>query len=140
MLHKRLQRPFAHLALLAMLALALLPSAGRIASALRTHDTIDDFGLAALCSPSGLGAASPVFERAARLQAGVDPAAPAPGKPSPHDGDCAYCPLLGGIALPMPHVLAALPSLAADATPSPTWVARPLERLPGAHGPRGPPA
>ena len=71
MSRSRLQRPFAHLALLAMLALSLLPSAGRIAAALRSDDAVDTIGLTALCSPSGLGAISPAAKLAAQLQAAL---------------------------------------------------------------------
>lgn len=140
MSRSRLQRPFAHLALLAMLALSLLPSAGRIASALRGGDAVDAVGVAALCSPSGLGAASPAAKLAAQLQAALQPDRPAPSAPSPHTDDCAYCPLLGGLAPAVPAIAIALPALHPVAPHAIVTVAFPRERLPGAPGARGPPA
>ena len=137
MLRSRFQRPFAHLALLAMLALSLLPSAGRIASALRSGDAVDTLGVAALCSPSGLGAASPAAKLAAQLQAALQPDRPAP---SPHGDDCAYCPLLGGLAPAVPTLVVASPILPAIAPPAIATIASPRERPPGAPGARGPPA
>ena len=139
MSRSRLQRPFAHLALLAMLALSLLPSAGRIATALRGGDAVDAVGVAALCSPSGLGAASPAAKLAAQLQAALQPAHPAPSAPSPHDDDCAYCPLLGGLVPAVPALAIALPAPHPVAPPAIATLAFPRERLPGAPGARGPP-
>lgn len=139
MSRSRLQRPFAHLALLAMLALSLLPSAGRIANALRGGDPVDSLGVAALCSPSGLGAASPVAKLAAQLQAALQPDRPAPSAPSPHADDCAYCPLLGGLAPAVPALAITLPAPHPIAPPAIATVPSPRERLPGAPGARGPP-
>jgi hypothetical protein len=139
MSRSRLQRPFAHLALLAMLALSLLPSAGRIAAALDRDASADALDIAALCSPSGLGAASPAAKLAAQLQAARQPDRSAPSAPSPHDDDCAYCPLLGGLAPAVPTLVVASPILPAIAPPAITAVASPRGRLPGAPGARGPP-
>jgi len=140
MARPRVQRPFAHLALLAMLALSLLPSAGRIAGALRGGPATDPLDLAALCSPSGLGADSPAAKRLAQLRATLPPDRPAPPAPSPHDDDCAYCPLLGGLAPAVPALAAATPILPAIAPPAlPLAAASFRERPPGAPGARGPP-
>lgn len=144
MARPRAQRPFAHLAhlahlaLLAMLALALLPSAGRIVGALRGGNAIEPLGLAALCSPSGLGADSPAAKRIAQLRAMLPPDRPAPPAPSPHD-DCAYCPLLGGLAPAVPALAVATPILPAIAPPALPVAASFRERPPGAPGARGPP-
>jgi hypothetical protein len=135
MSRSRFQRPFAHIALLAMLALSLLPSAGRIAAALQRDDAIDAFAAAALCSPSGLGADSP----AATLQKALRPDRPAPSAPSPHADDCAYCPLLGGLSPAVPTLALALQIPPSIAPPAITADALPHERLPGAPGARGPP-
>ena len=137
MTRARLQRPFAHLALLAMLALALLPSAGRIAGALRAIASADDIALSAMCMPSGLGAASPALKRILPTDEG---GRPAPSAPSPHDDDCAYCPLLVGFAPTLPAPAIALAPLPAIAPPALAAVAPLRERLPGAPGARGPPA
>ena len=122
-----------------MLALALLPSAGRIASALRGGETVDALGVAALCSPSGLGAASPAATLAAQVQAALQPGRPAPPAPSPHDDDCAYCPLLGGLSPAVPARTIALRIPQPIAPPAIAVFALPHERLPGAPGARGPP-
>lgn len=137
MARSRLQPPFAHLALLAMLALALLPSAGRIAGALRATASADDIALSAMCMPSGLGAASPALKRILPSDEG---GRPAPSTPSPHDDECAYCPLLVGFAPTLPAPAIALAPLPAIAPPALAAVAPLRERLPGAPGARGPPA
>lgn len=139
MSRSRRQRSFAHLALLAMLALSLLPSAGRIASALRGGDAVDALGVVALCSPSGLGAASPAAKLAAQLQATLQPDRPAPSAPSPHDDDCAYCPLLGGITPAVAALAVSTPVLPAISPPAITSVTFLRGRLPGTRGARGPP-
>ncbi|MBW8850814.1 MAG: DUF2946 family protein [Xanthomonadales bacterium] len=142
MARPRAQRPFAHLAhlaLLAMLALALLPSAGRIAGALRGDGAIEPLGLAALCSPSRLGADSPAAKRIAQLRATRSPDRPAPSAPSPHDDDCAYCPLLGRLAPTVPILAVATPILPAIAPPALPVAASFGQRPPGAPGARGPP-
>lgn len=139
------QRRFAALGLLAMLALALLPTIGRLASpAGAAHQATNDettlaaenAALGAMCTVAGLR-----YDDAAALALAeaLAPEAP-PTTPAPRDhADCDYCPLAASTALPL---VASLPA----AMPS-THVVRPARvsapfprRHPSGLGSRGPPA
>jgi hypothetical protein len=139
------QRRFAALGLLAMLALALLPTIGRLASptgaahevaANETTIAAENAALGAMCTVTGLRYDDTA---ALALAEALAPEAP-PKAPTPHEhADCDYCPLAASTALPL---VAALPAT----TPS-THVALPARisapfprRHPSGLGSRGPPA
>ena len=127
------------LALAATLALALVPTVGRVAKA---GADVDHGGM------HHATAAAPVADphaahHAHHAMADAPPVAPAPTPaPMPHhgDGDCEYCPLLQGLVTPAPVAVAAL-----DAAPPAHVVqrntpARIVFRHPNGLGSRGPPS
>ena len=131
---------FSSLALLAMLLLAIVPTAGRIAGG----------GHAMHAMPVATDAPAPVAHGDAHHAMGhhgaaAHHAAPAPPIPvppvpaAPHDGDCEYCPLLSGL------VAFALPPVALDAidatvlVPAPPRATAPRDLLVPGLGARGPP-
>lgn len=134
----------ARLALLAMLALALLPGIGRIAQA-REHGAAvvaTPFAqplLGAICTTKGLAydarlAATEAISFA--LDDRTDTPAPAP---PPHaDHDCDYCALTSATVVPASIVLPAS-SPHADATPDPRGDTHILLYYPRGLGSRGPP-
>jgi hypothetical protein len=111
----------ARLALLAMLLLAALPTAGRFAASLQ-----GETGWAGLCTSAGLK----------RVQVGGDHA----GAPTTtHGDDCAYCPLLSALDAPV-----AVPMLLSPPASHPAFAAgpaaqRPVETPLSGLGARGPP-
>lgn len=92
-------RTMAGLALFAILALVLLPTAGRVAAPLAHAEA----GHAAADAGPGSHASHDGHDRHAGVAAtGVERKAPAPFDPeAPHEdhGDCAYCPLLASLLL-----------------------------------------
>ena len=135
------QRSMARLALLAMLALTLLPGIGRIAQ------SRDDGGAAgtanalfgAICTTEGL-----VYDtRLATIEA-IDFAlddrtdAPAPAPPPHGDHDCDYCALASANAVPAAIALHTA-SPRTDATPEPRGDTHILWHYPRGLGSRGPP-
>ena len=126
MLHARLQRPLTVIALLAMLALTLLPAIGRLH--LEGVQTKGDgrvavplapaFGL--ICTTRGL-AYSPQAA-AVEAAAGIvfEPQPPIPESPGHRDSDCDYCALSAQVVspaffpLPMLHPTVHLKSEATD--------------------------
>lgn len=110
-------RPFAHLAVLAMLLLSLLPTAGRLYRAAPTAENgalqaalVSPNGFGAICSSRGLAYDAALAAREAALFDSVDSIAVADdgtagdrrdgGMPSPHaDDDCDYCAVAASTAL-----------------------------------------
>ncbi len=142
------QRRFAALGLLAMLALARLPTIGRLASPagvaheITTTETklaAENAALGAMCTVAGLRYDDAAARALAQALA-PEPSPSAPTAPAPRDhADCEYCPLAASTALPL---VASLPA----AMPS-THVVRPARfsapfprRHPSGLGSRGPPA
>jgi len=118
-----------------MLAMAMLPTLGRVASASTAADAGILSALATMCMPSGLGAESPALRMASGA---TDPLEPAP--PMPAQGEhCVYCLLLHTLHLPASVAVAASPrrALAASHPPAPR-VHLPVAETAGS-GPRGPP-
>src|SRR5689334_18559362 len=94
------------LALVATLALAMVPSAGRVAQTCRTTAPTD--GWAAVCSAVGLAQSPAASEHAHHHMAPSAPAQPQPAHPHDGGGDCDYCPLLASmLASSAPHFVAA---------------------------------
>ena len=149
---RRSRRTFSGLALVAMLLLALLPTAGRLAG-------ISGHASAHLVASAGLGDHAthwqgmhghgmhgqamhghgmhpPVAQHAA---AGHTPSAPSQHPSAPRHEDCDYCPLVAGLAfLALPT---ALPPASLDATqalPARAALLRSTLLVPGL-GARGPP-
>lgn len=124
-----LQRWFLRLSLTATLALALVPTLGRIAQA---TEATPSQAWTAMCTVAGL------------VQVAVDPAhdpARHPGHPADHagQGDCAYCPLLQSLQVPQ-VALAVVPASLGPVGPpvQSRSVALPF-RHPAGLGSRGPP-
>ena len=124
------QRPMRALALVAVLLLALMPSASRLLASRAVADGHGS-GWAELCTVAGLKLVK------------LAPATPqAPGDPAQghgHDGDCAYCPLLASLSTPTAGpvlLLAALPPSTVPALRISQFAAAP--RI-GGLGSRGPP-
>ncbi|MBP6749888.1 MAG: DUF2946 family protein [Xanthomonadaceae bacterium] len=110
-------RPFAHLAVLAMLLLSLLPTAGRLYRASSNAESgalqaalASPNGFGAICSSRGLAYDAALAAREAALFDSLDSIAVADdgtagdrrddGTPSPHaDDDCDYCALTASTAL-----------------------------------------
>ncbi|QOW18920.1 DUF2946 family protein [Lysobacter ciconiae] len=149
-----LHRWMRHLALAATLALALVPSLGRLAgqpampmhtmpAAAAARASSGVMGDAAHASHSGetRGPENPLVTahgHASTLDAG-DRQPPAGNGHHGSDDDCAYCPLLAGTtALPAPGLPAALP-MQRDAVRVPAIRTPTLDRHPTGLGSRGPP-
>jgi hypothetical protein len=121
-----------HLSLLAILLLAIVPTAGRMAGgshAMHAASVMAD-------PPASHGAHHAMGHHGAGHHA--PPAPPAQAPSAPPDGDCEYCPLLAGL------VAFALPPLALDAIDAPTRVPpvrafAPRTLLVPGLGARGPP-
>lgn len=131
----------ARLALLAMLALALLPGIGRIA---QSRDDIGAAGtvnalLGAVCTTEGL-----VYDARLAATEALDFAlenradAPAPAPPPHADHDCDYCALTSATAVPSAIALRSS-SPHTDATPDPRVDTVILWHYPRGLGSRGPP-
>ena len=130
------------LALVATLALALVPTIGRVAKA---GVEVDHGAMhpAVAAAPVVAPHAAHREHHAHHAMADAPPVAPAPTPaPMPHhgDGDCEYCPLLQGLVTPAPVAV-----VARDAAP-PADVARRATparidfRHPNGLGSRGPPS
>lgn len=133
----RLHAPLAHLALMAMLAVAMLPTLGRIAavSAGAGNDAGIARALAAMCMPSRLGLDSPAL-----IAADDAPGLPDPGMPMPASGEhCAYCLLLHALHVPATAGTPTPPSHGSAAAPVPPATVRKDIAATGGSGPRGPP-
>ena len=93
---KAFQRLMHRLALVATLALVLVPALGRMAQACEDTAATDAFG--AMCTAAGLVVEAPAPSHAhpPSHHASHHDAPPLPQMPMPHhgDGDCDYCPLL----------------------------------------------
>lgn len=87
---RALNRFMARLALVAMLLLLALPTMGRLAE---RNDGVDS-ALAAICTLGGLK-----YVGLDHWRAGSALQAPAPAKTDPAGMDCAYCLLLGSVAV-----------------------------------------
>jgi hypothetical protein len=113
-------------ALAAAFALLLVPTLGRLAQAAEGNITRDGWG--AMCTVAGLSLADDAAQT-------FVPDAPRPQ----HDasGECPYCPLVAGLAVPTAVAVAI--DLPADSAPSRTSVAPTLFRHPAGLGSRGPP-
>ncbi len=97
--HPALQRPLAHLALLAILLMALLPTLGRLAQSSARADAMPDM---AMCTAAGM---------AQMPMALFDHHAPAPDAGQPGNllhPDCDYCPLLASLVLTLLAIALAL--------------------------------
>ncbi|MFL6591142.1 MAG: DUF2946 family protein [Luteimonas sp.] len=139
MRRRHLHRPFASLALIAMLLLSVLPTVGRLA------------GEGALAAAHGHAAAAAAHgsgvDHMAHMAHAVhaDHGRPSmPPVPPPHDGhgshDCPYCPLLTGLASsPVPPGMPASTD-AAGTVPSVQVASVPLALRTSSLGSRGPPA
>ncbi|MCC7248354.1 MAG: DUF2946 family protein [Lysobacter sp.] len=110
-------RSFAHIAVLAMLLLSLLPAAGRLYRASPNAESgamqaalVSPNGFGAICSARGLAYDAALAAREAAMFGSVDGIAGADdgtagdrrddGTPSPHaDDDCDYCALAASTAL-----------------------------------------
>ena len=127
------------LALVATLALALVPTIGRVAKA---GPEVDHGGM------HDATAAAPVADphaahHAHHAMADATPVAPAPTPaPMPHhgDGDCEYCPLLQGLVTPAPVGVAALDTAPPAHVAQRNTPARIDFRHPNGLGSRGPPS
>jgi hypothetical protein len=125
------QRWFLRLSLAATLALALVPTLGRIAQA---SEASPAQAWTAMCTVAGL------------VQVAVDPAldvehARHPGAPADHagQGDCAYCPLLQALQVPQAALAVVPPALRPQ---GPQIASRSVDipfRHPVGLGSRGPP-
>lgn len=130
------------LALVATLALALVPTIGRVAKA---GAEVDHGAM-----HHATAAAQVVDPHAAHhgLHAGhamaeVPSVVPAPTPaPIPHhgDGDCEYCPLLQGLVAPAPVAVVAIDDAPLATVAQPTTPARIVFRHPNGLGSRGPPS
>lgn len=125
------------LALAAMLALVLVPTAGRLYAGAATTTT-------ATVAAAGSGSTGTLIAHAAHADhagAATTPERPAPppGEQHPGHADCPYCPLLGQLA-DAAHPLPLLANPPAGPAPAPTVAAG--HAGPRLHGPhaRGPPA
>ena len=136
----RSRRPFAGLALVAMLLLALLPTAGRLAG-VTEHGAVHVVAAAATVDHAmhGMSMHGMHHPGAQHAAAGHSPAAPSQHPSAPRHEDCDYCPLVAGLAfLAVPM---ALPPASLDATPAlpaPAASLRSALLVPGL-GARGPP-
>jgi hypothetical protein len=123
------QRPMRALALMAVLLLALVPSASRLLASRAAADA--HAGWAELCTVAGLKLVK------------LAPAAPqAPGDPAAahgHDGDCAYCPLLASLGTPIATPVLLLALLPPATAPVLQASERPTEPRTHGLGSRGPP-
>lgn len=139
---KAFQRLMHRLALVATLALVLVPALGRMAQACEDTAATDAFG--AMCTAAGLVVEAPAPSHAhpPSHHASHHDAPPLPQVPMPHhgDGDCDYCPLLLSMVAPKPPALVA-PATALQPAPMPVVASAPP---PYAHPTgllsRGPPA
>lgn len=121
------------LALAAMLLLLALPTAGRL---LQSSSAGQDGVWAQMCTMAGLKLVKIATGDASPLDSGLQPRAP--------DGtmageDCAYCPVLGGLAILLVCLLFAAPAASRDAVPA--WPLQAPRRFlhPSGLGSRGPP-
>lgn len=134
MTHTRLQRSMAHLALLAMLVMSLLPALGRLGAPPAATSTLALYG--ALCTATGLTIdADLALHEAMLFEAGI------PADDHSHDTpDCAYCTLVAH-ALP-PLMATPSTSIAIAATTPPGHAPPHLSAWlhPSGLGSRGPPA
>jgi hypothetical protein len=127
---------FARLALLAALLLAVVPTVGRL---LGTSAPVSAPHSIAMQMPMAMGHG--MHDAMARTADASHPSAPTPSPHSghDHDGDCAYCPLLGAmlatqaLALDLPP--AAAPRQPVQRAPATPRFAQPRSTL----GSRGPP-
>ena len=130
-------RRFAWLALVAMLALATLPTFGRLGTIARDHGAMVMADHGAM-PPSMPGMAMPMQHGA---QAGVEAAHGAPAGHDGHEGhDCAYCVLLSGLATAV--VLHWMPPATrlADKPPARDFTNRRIDAPVPALGGQGPPS
>jgi len=129
----------ARLALLAMLALALVPSVGRFAQQMSWNDADRGASLAlgAMCTTRGLAydATVATIEQTG-FSLGADDESPAP--PSHVDDDCDYCTIAAASLLPVPASAAALAPVVEIASPA-RAVAALAWHYPLGLGSRGPP-
>lgn len=124
----------ARLALAAMLLLAVLPTAGRLAQPAAQGMRA---GLEAMCTSAGLRLADPAALLHAAHRGDGAPDAPV----HPHqDADCAYCPLLASLAVAL-FLAIALRDAPARAAPAAPRASPPRSRShPCGLGSRGPPS
>ena len=127
------------LALVAVLALALVPTVGRVAKAGAgvDHGAMQHATTAAqvVVDPH---AAHRGHHGAHHAMAEAPPAAPAP-MPHHGDGDCEYCPLLQGLVTPAPAAVAPLDAAPPAHVAQRNTPARIAFRHPNGLGSRGPP-
>lgn len=122
---------------MAMLAMAMLPTLGRVAAASTTAGADDGLlrALAAMCMPSGLGQSSPAL-----IAVSEATALPDPGMPMPASGeDCVYCLLLHALHVPAAASAPSAPPHVTIAPPVPAPTVRAGIAATGGSGPRGPP-
>ncbi|HEY0503715.1 MAG TPA: DUF2946 family protein [Lysobacter sp.] len=133
MLAPAFQRKMNLLALVAMLLLLALPTAGRV---LAGSSADSDGAWAQICTMAGLKLVKIAPGGANPLDSGPQPKAPGGAMA---DGDCAYCPVLGGMALALLVVLFAVPSSPRGAPPPWRLFAPRAFLHPSGLGSRGPP-
>lgn len=135
------------LALVAMLLLALVPTAGRLAGGLApATGTFATDAWAQMCTMSGLKLVKIVADAAGDASGPVSPRpgrAPKPAGSGGGDGmqgpDCAYCPVLGAMVAMLAWVLLAFPQATARLLPLRLHGPARIFRYPSGLGSRGPP-
>lgn len=134
-----LHSPLAHLALIAMLLMALLPTIGRLVQA-QAQPQPDGIGAywTAMCTSTGMAMSNPVAVSSAHALSSHDMPAPTPSRG--HFGmDCDYCPLLAGLVVLAVCMLLALVQLALAPRPPRAATAVFATPHPCGLGSRGPP-
>lgn len=134
MLAPAFQRRMNLLALVAMLLLLALPTAGRVLSG---SSSGSEGVWAQMCTMAGLKLVKIAPGDANPLDSSPVPKSPAGGAMSGED--CAYCPVLGGMAILLLCVFFAVPAAARRAPPPWRLIAPRAFLHPSGLGSRGPP-